>query len=151
MMSCSTGKPLYTITQIVQFTGLTDRTIRSYIASGILQGEKHSGRWIFSEDQFNEFIRHPTVRPSIQAKGNAIIHDFILAENKSADECCIIIDLPEEAPEQIATFFCTAIPATELHKFRFAFDGIGSTPRVILSGHFDEISALLNAFRGRKI
>ena len=30
----------YTLGHIVQFTGLTDRTLRNYISMGILQGEK---------------------------------------------------------------------------------------------------------------
>ena len=30
----------YLINHLVMFTGLTDRTIRNYIASGILQGKK---------------------------------------------------------------------------------------------------------------
>ena len=33
----------YCIAHIVQFTGLTDRTIRNYISNGILQGEKING------------------------------------------------------------------------------------------------------------
>lgn len=38
----------YLINHLVMITGLTDRTIRSYIASGILQGEKINGLWHFT-------------------------------------------------------------------------------------------------------
>ena len=55
----------YTIGHIVQFTGLTDRTIRSYIAGGILQGEKINGIWHFTPEQVDAFLRHSAVRPSI--------------------------------------------------------------------------------------
>ena len=41
----------YTIANIVQFTGLTDRTIRNYISSGILIGEKTNGVWQFTPEQ----------------------------------------------------------------------------------------------------
>lgn len=34
----------YALSQIAQFTGLSDRTIRNYITAGILRGEKKDGR-----------------------------------------------------------------------------------------------------------
>lgn len=33
----------YVINELVMFTGLTDRTIRNYLSSGILRGEKVDG------------------------------------------------------------------------------------------------------------
>lgn len=38
----------YLISHLVLLTGLTDRTIRKYISSGILQGEKIDGLWHFT-------------------------------------------------------------------------------------------------------
>lgn len=58
----------YVINELVMFTGLTDRTIRNYLSSGILQGEKVDGMWRFTSDQVEEFVKHPAVRPSILAK-----------------------------------------------------------------------------------
>ena len=58
----------YTLGHLSQITGLTDRTLRTYLKNGILEGEKISGIWHFTEAQLDAFLRHPTVRPSIQAK-----------------------------------------------------------------------------------
>lgn len=66
----------YVINQVVMFTGLTDRTIRNYISSGILQGEKINGVWCFTPEQVEAFISHPSVRPSILAKNNGLVNDY---------------------------------------------------------------------------
>lgn len=58
----------YTLGHLSQITGLTDRTLRSYLKNGILEGEKINGIWHFSEEQLDAFFRHPAVRPSIQSK-----------------------------------------------------------------------------------
>lgn len=47
----------YLINHLVMFTGLTDRTIRNYIASGILQGEKINGLWHFTMDMARVILR----------------------------------------------------------------------------------------------
>ena len=70
----------YVINHLVMFTGLTDRTIRNYIATGILKGEKINGLWHFTPEQVDEFVRHPAVRPSILAKNNSLVYDFLLED-----------------------------------------------------------------------
>ena len=67
----------YTIGQVVMMTGLTDRTIRNYLSLGFLEGEKQDGQWRFTAEQLEEFMRHPSVKPSISAKKNALIFDFL--------------------------------------------------------------------------
>ena len=73
---------LYLINHLVLITGLTDRTIRSYISSGILKGEKINGIWHFTAEEVEDFIKNPAVRPRIIAKNNAIIYDFLLDNSK---------------------------------------------------------------------
>ncbi len=55
----------YLISHLLRITGLSDRTIRNYISSGILQGEKINWLWHFTPEQVERFICHPAVRPSI--------------------------------------------------------------------------------------
>ena len=47
----------YLIRHLVLLTGLTDRTIRKYISSGILQGEKIDGLWHFTPEQVEAIER----------------------------------------------------------------------------------------------
>ena len=62
----------YTLGHLTLFTGLTDRTLRNYLASGILQGEKINGVWHFTPEQAHALVTHPTARAAILAKNNAI-------------------------------------------------------------------------------
>lgn len=136
----------YLINHLVLFTGLTDRTIRNYIASGILQGEKINGLWHFTPEQVEHFIRHPTVRPSILAKNNALVYDFLLNTKKTVQEACMILDLPGMDEKEVAEFFCYRISNDGYRNIRFSFDGVEAVPRVILKGETAEVLRLVNAF-----
>ena len=143
----------YTIGHVVQFTGLTDRTIRSYISMGILKGEKINGLWHFTPEQVEDFVRHPAVRPSIQAKNNAIVYDFLMDDRKREREICMIYDLPGDDAKKTAEFFSRDIPKAELHDFRFRFDSVGGVPRVILKGRVSEVMEMIARYEewmGRK-
>ena len=139
----------YTINHLSVATGLTDRTLRSYIAMGILEGEKINGIWHFSEEQTDSFLRHPKVRPSILAKKNAIVYDFLSATRHDRQEACIILDLPKENLKQTAEFFCYSINNGSFTNLRFSFDGIGDTARVILKGSLEDVMQLLREYRRR--
>ena len=137
---------LYTLAHVVLFTGLTERTIRSHITKGFLQGEKINGLWHFTSEQVEAFLCHPAVRPGILAKHHALVYDFLLDVKKKTPQGCMILDLPGYRREAISAFFCTA--AQEIHGggFHFCFDGIEKTPRVILRGDLRLISDLIDRF-----
>jgi len=136
----------YLIKHLTLITGLTDRTIRNYLTLGILQGEKINGLWHFTAEQVEEFLRHPAVRPSILAKHNSLIYDFLAASQKTANETCMILDLPGTDKKTVAEFFCYRICQGDFHHIHFSFDGVGSMPRVILKGDPAEVMHLANEF-----
>ncbi len=140
----------YTIRHVVLATGLSDRTIRNYIASGFLEGELINGVWHFTPEQVEKFISDPAVRPSILAKNNAIIYDF-LSENKKTDhESCIILDLPDDSPRKVSEFFCRAICEGDYKNIRFSFDSVGAVPRVILKGYTKDIIGLVSSYYSQR-
>ena len=57
----------YTIGQVVMMTGLTDRTIRNYLALGFLEGEKQDGQWRFTAEQLEVFMRHPSASTMVRS------------------------------------------------------------------------------------
>lgn len=138
----------YLISHLVLATGLTDRTIRNYIASGILKGEKIDGLWHFTPEQVEAFVRHPAVRPSILAKCNGLVYDFLLNDHKKEPEACIILDIPNADRKTLAEFFCCRISEGNYRNLRFSFDGVGKTPRVILKGDAGEVLALVQTYYG---
>ena len=136
----------YLISHLVLFTGLTDRTIRNYISSGILQGEKISGVWHFTPEQVEGFICHPSVRPSILAKQHSAIYDFLLDNKKNDCEICMILDIPGRSKKDIAEYFCYHISNEDYRNIHFSFDGVAKVPRVILKGNAEEVLRLANGF-----
>ena len=136
----------YLINHLVLITGLSDRTIRNYLSSGILQDEKINGLWHFTPEQVECFICHPAVRPSILAKHHSAVYDFLLDNKKSACETCIIMDLPGKDKKEIAEYFCYRISNEDYHSVYFSFDGVANVPRIILKGDTTEVLRLVNGY-----
>lgn len=137
----------FVLNQLALLTGLTERTLRNYIAMGLLEGEKINGMWHFTPEQVESFISHPTVRPSIQAKQHALVYDFLLEDMKSTREACIILDVPGADPEELSEFFCYRINSGNYQNIRFTFDGFGKVPRVILRGGAGDVLQLVSEYQ----
>lgn len=136
----------YLISHLVLITGLTDRTIRNYISNGLLRGEMINGMWHFTPEAVEEFIRHPAVKPSILAKKNAVVYDFLLQNRKTKPKICMILDIPGADEKQTAEFFCRRINEGGYSDLSFSFDSVDKAPRVILSGSSAEVLKLANEF-----
>ena len=139
---------LYTIHHVMLFTGLSERSIRGYIAAGFLRGEKINGLWHFTPEQVEGFTMHPSVRPSIVSKNKSIIYDFIIEDKKTEEMCCIVLDIPSGNRKKICEFFCYEINNGNYNiGFRFALDAPrGKNIRIILKGRTDEVLSLVNAY-----
>lgn len=137
---------LYLISHITLITGLSDRTIRNYIASGILKGEKINGIWHFTPEEVDAFIKNPAVRPSIVAKNNSVVYDFMLNDSKKEEETCVILDLPKCDIKETAEFFCYGISNGDYKDINFSFDGNYKTPRIILRGKLSDVFGLIGDY-----
>ena len=141
-----TTENYYLISHLVLLTGLTDRTIRNYISAGILRGEKINGLWHFTPEQVEAFLCHPAVRPSILAKNNGAVYDFLGDTHKSTSEACIIADFPGKSKKELAEFFYYTISNGEYQNISFSFDGVAKVPRIILKGDTQTVLHLINAY-----
>lgn len=140
-------KENYTIAEVVRITGLSDRTIRHYISQNVLQGEKADGVWRFSSEQLSHFMNDPNVLPSIRAKKNAIVYDFMVSKHASDPRMCLLLDLPGADSQAVSAFFCDAINSGGYESIRFAFDSLGGhVPRITLKGEPQQVLALVQRF-----
>ena len=140
----------YVINHLVQFTGLTDRTLRSYIASGVLQGEKINGMWHFTPKQVENFIGHPAVRSSILARHHSQVYDFLLDMKKKESEICVVLDIPDGNQKEIAEFFSYRINQSPQENLNFSFYYHRSHARVIVTGSPGPVMALMDAYYARQ-
>lgn len=140
---------MYSIEQLSLITGLTTRTLRNYLKAKVLQGSKDTGSWRFTQQQVSEFIRHPSVWPSIQAKHHAIVYDFLAGQDNSEEEMCILLDrrLEEREAKNMADFFCDA--ASRRSHIRFAFSYESGKARYILKGTEGDVRQIMQEFYTR--
>lgn len=140
-------KETFTINEVAMMTGLSTRTIRNYISAGFLSGDKSCGSWQFSTEQIDAFFQNKMIRPTLRAKKNAIVYDFIGNKPYGKAKMCVVLDLPSDDLHQASALFCRYItgyePKSELN---FASDSIGGGARIILSGADSDVLNLLNRY-----
>ena len=140
-------KEAFSINDLAMITGLSTRTIRTYITTGFLSGEKIDGAWVFTHEQVLAFIENKAVQPSIKAKKNTIVFDFLGTKPYNNDKMCTILDLAAKEALTASVFFCEKIsecsPEAEL---RFASDPVGTGVRLILSGSPKDVMNLMNQY-----
>ena len=137
---------MYLINHLALITGLTDRTIRNYIASGILKGEKINGIWHFTPEEVEDFVKNPAVKQSILAKHNSLVYDFMLDDRRKTEETCVILDLPDDDRKTLAEFFCYRINNGNYENINFSFYGNAKTPRIILKGNPCDVFGLIDEY-----
>lgn len=136
----------YVLSHLVQFTGLTDRTLRNYLASGILEGEKINGMWHFTPEQIEAFLLHPAVRPSILARNHSLVYDFLMDMKKPCEQTCMILDIPNGNAKEISEFFCYRINQSGDGGMHFSFRMQAPHIRVILTGSTSAVLTLVNEY-----
>ena len=134
---------MYNIEALSMMTGLTSRTLRNYLKSGILQGSKETGIWQFTDQQVEDFIANPTVSPSIRAKRNAIVYDFLADQDQTENELCLLLNRTASRleAEKLSSYFCTAV--SQLNHVRFSYAYENGKARFILKGREEDIRELI--------
>lgn len=91
----------YSIADVAAMSGLSVRTVRTYLAMGLLEGEKVDGAWRFTPEQFSAFLAQDMARQSVQAKAHGIVLDFLRQERRTEAAVCMILDLPADFGEDV--------------------------------------------------
>ena len=137
---------MYTIAQLSMITGLTSRTLRNYLKSGLLEGSKETGVWQFTDQQVSAFITHSSVYPSMQAKQHALVYDFLSGQNQAENEECVLLNrtIEESKAKEIADFFCST--AGKLNHIRFTYTYHSGKAHYILKGAEEDIGRIMEEF-----
>lgn len=136
---------MYTLKDLAQSTGLSDRTLRNYLNSGILQGQKENGLWTFTPGQIEDFLQNDAVKSAIQSKNKAILSNFWNDAHKKENAICMIWDLPESNPLEVMHFICDAV--AQRNGMTMSFEWHGSKCRIILSGTEAHVAEILAQYR----
>ena len=140
----------YTMEDIAAFTGLTDRTLRSYLKNGRLTGTKEKGAWRFGPEDLARLFQDGGARRAMEAGRNAAVYDFLLG-GPEEDRCCAVRDIPvpDGEEEALRTQLLERVNREEgLVRFSYSYDvdrrGLGSA-RVILVGPTERVRAVLTS------
>ena len=141
-------KSTFSIDDLALLTGLSTRTIRTYISDGFIDGDKSTGSWQFTPEQVDAFLQNKTVAPAIDSKRNAIVFDFLGSKPSGKDKMCIVLDISSERKLNASRLFCRYLseydkPELEL---RFASEPMGDGLRVILSGSDADVTDILKRY-----
>lgn len=128
-------------------TGFTARTLRGYLATGVLKGEKERGVWRFTGEQVEAFVGSPNIWPGIRSKQNAVVRDFFIDRGKREPQMCVILDLPGYDAGKTTEFFCKEVSdGGSAPGLRFCLENQGRHLRVILKGPAERVLGLVNLF-----
>lgn len=139
----------YTLNQVAVMTGLSTRTLRNYLKSGLVNAEKTDGVWLFSVENFESLLTTPAVKSSIRAKNKSVIYDFIADNRKKENKICTVLDIrcDDDEGQEISQFFCDTINGSYSEPdIIFKFEKYGNNVRIILSGGEEIVSDLLNRY-----
>ena len=138
-------KDFYTISDLTVMSGLSVRTIRKYLADGVLKGEKVGNTWLFSAEQFSAFLAQDAVWHSVQAKARGILSDFLLVEKRQQGALCVIWDYPAANPETETKLRERLLEEVNRHGLRCAYQYQRGMIRAILTGPPAAAMAVLEA------
>lgn len=148
-------KEYYSIDDVAVMTMLSTRTIRNYIKSGFLVGDKSSGNWRFIPENIGQFLENKNVKPSILAKRNGIVYDFISENKKNEDKVCSIYDyLVENSTEAdvICKNMLELVNAEVYEGIQFSYQYVQKNKmvRVIIAGNTKLVTELVKVFYERR-
>lgn len=150
-------KDYYSIIDIATMTGLSTRTIRTYLKNGLLSGTKKDGAWLFTEEDIGRCLSEPFVKESIRIKSDSLVRDFVDIKEKSVNSACSIFDYIVNSNEE-AELLCDKIieQINSKHeclgtsreygdiKFSFKYDNNINMARIILIGPTKLVMEMIN-------
>lgn len=136
---------MYTIKELALMSGLTERTLRSYLQMGILKGQKVNGVWKFNEEQVEEFFNTDYAKCAMQTNRKALLFDYLRNAPEDKNSACVVMNFPKENNERVSAFFCNAVNKGK--NLQMTFDTEKGMNKVILIGDYQAICEILNEFK----
>ena len=137
-------EPAFTLSQLAEITLLTERTLRTYLREGLLQGEKTPRGWRFTREQAFTFMSSPAVRRAMNANRMAQAEDFLHRRMDTAGQTCAVTDIPVD-DDAASRLMDAALAQAAEGGVRMVWHCEGGMARVILRGETDRVTAAMTA------
>ena len=139
-------EPRFTLAQLAEMTLLTERTLRTYLRTRLLQGEKTARGWRFTREQAFALMRSPAVRRAMNANRIAQAEDFLHRRMDTAGQTCAVTDVSVN-DDVAARLMDAALPLTAEGGLRMVWHCEDGMARVILRGDTARVAVALTALQ----
>ncbi len=140
---------LYTVEDVAQKTGLTDRTIRNYLKDGRLKGKKIGGQWRFTADDIEALFRNPGEESS--GSGADAVFDAPCAQANPDVYTVVEYQCDQSAAKELSARICAEIDDPDNNftgiKFDYIYNEKEKRARFTLRGGVDFVAAALKIIR----
>ena len=137
---------LYTAEDVVQITGLTLRTIRSYIKSGKLKGRRIGVQWRFTAADIEALFETPETPEADKEKERP--EERARAPRSSA---CVIVDMPGVTEQEARFLFGRLQSLAAVYQdgpkrleLSYEYDENREQARYVFNGAIDSACAMMN-------
>lgn len=138
---------LYTVENVAEMLGLTDRTIRNYLKDGVLKGSKVGGQWRFTEGDIAALLEEKEVNTTMNREANNEVLEFLSGKTNIRGDIkiCTVIDRKTDAAtaQMLAEKVCSLVNVANDEngiRMNFDYDLIKKNARFILIGDYEFIS-----------
>lgn len=134
----------YTVDEVAEMTGLTSRTIRTYISQGRLTGMRLGKQWRFTEaDIARLYSSLPRIKNRSNKNTHAAVSDAVngfLSEKHGSFYVCVVADCADMSESDISAL------ETGLREKRAAIQGVLREGDIIVfSASPEDAAVLLNS------
>ncbi|MBQ9798188.1 MAG: MerR family transcriptional regulator [Clostridia bacterium] len=136
---------MYTLHDLSMMSGLTERTLRTYLKMGVLNGRKENGVWQFDIEAVAAFFENDFVKGAIKTNRKGLIFDYLRTRHDTKNSACVVLDIPNADGEAVARFFCDAV--CKRTALSMTFDQDKGNRRVILIGPVSTVCDILCEYR----
>ena len=133
---------MYKLTDLMTFFGLSERSIRRHLQQGILKGPKIKGTWYFSEEDIENYMNNEISFKQITKAHHTNLERFINGFKTPQESTCLLIDIKEEANEQLREL--SEYMSTMKDKFDFSALTQKDYTRIIFIGSFTDAHHVMN-------
>ena len=151
---------LYTAEDVVQITGLTLRTIRSYIKSGKLKGRRIGVQWRFTAADIEALFETPETpeadkekeRPeAVQSETERQARQFLERARAPRSSACVIVDMPGVTEQEARFLFGRLQSLAAVYQdgpkrlvLSYEYDENREQARYVFNGAIDSACAMMN-------
>lgn len=134
----------YSLSEIETMTGYTSRSLRKFMAEGLLKGELVGRKWTFTEEQLNKFLTNGNVREGLKIKNGIIAKQFL--EDFAENRACVIYNV--RPSEELVAGITDKIRGMKTDiQFSYFCDEKTGIGRFILAGDVNAIGEITSLFK----